>query len=111
MIWIWQGQANIIAVTLTEKCTLEEPKFLFRLVNDATTTEYTFIAQDTSDYILRYNKFTITETASPDELNGEVELPDTGMYHYYIYEQSSTTNLNYSLATTLVEIGKCRVEA
>jgi hypothetical protein len=109
MIWIIQGEANIIAVTLTEKCTLENPEFLFRLVNDETHKEYTFIAEDTSGYIARYNRFTITETADPDLLNGEVYLPDTGFYHYYIYEQSSSTNLDYTLAVGLVETGKCRV--
>jgi hypothetical protein len=109
MIWIIQGQANIIAVTLTEKCTLTQPNFLFRLVNDETNIEYTFIAADTSEYVERYNKFTITETADPDNLNGEVELPATGFYHYYIYEQESDTNLDYTLSATLVEIGKCKV--
>lgn len=109
MIWILKGQSNIIAVTLTEKCTLTQPNYLFRLVNDETNIEYAFIAPDTSNYVERYNKFTITETADPDNLNGEIELPDSGFYHYYIYEQESTTNLDYTLATTLVEIGKCKV--
>jgi hypothetical protein len=109
MIWILQGQANIIAVTLTEKCTLESPVFLFRFVNDESQVEYTFIAPDVSDFPTRYNQFSIVETESPDTLHGEVHLPDADFYHYFIYEQSSNTNLDYTLATTLVEVGKMKV--
>lgn len=109
MIWIVQGESNIVAITLTEKCTLESPFFLFRFVNDESNIEYTFIAEDTSDFPERYNKFTIVETASPDTLDGEVHLPNAGFHHYYIYEQASDSNLDYTLATSLVEVGKMKV--
>lgn len=112
MIKIIQGQANIVPVTLTEKVTLDSPVFLFRFVNDETKVEYSCIASDTSYFPLRYNKFSITEKTSPtitERRNGNIELPKAGFYHYYIYEQSSTTNLDYTLATTQVEIGKLKV--
>lgn len=109
MIWINQGESNIVAVTLTENCSLSQPKFLFRFVNDETHNEYSFIAPDQSGFPTRYNKFTILETSEPDTLNGEVELPKTGHYHYYIYEQESDSNLDYTLSTGLVEQGKMTV--
>jgi hypothetical protein len=86
--------------------------FLFRFISDQSKVEYSCIATDISNYPLRYNKFSITEKASPtitERRNGNIELPDPGFYHYYIYEQSSTTNLDYTLATTEVEIGKLKV--
>lgn len=106
---ITQGQDNTITLTLTEKVTLDAPEFLFVLQNDSTKVEYTFIAADISGYTDRYNKFIITEKTSPDNLAGEVRLPDTGFYSYTIYEQESTTNLDKDLATGIVEIGKCLV--
>jgi hypothetical protein len=109
MIWINQGQSNEIAVTLTENCTLSQPNFLFRFVNDETHNEYAFIASDESQFPARYNKFTILETSDPDTLDGEIELPKTGLYHYYIYEQESDSNLDYTLSTGLVEQGKLTV--
>lgn len=114
MIVIRQGQANTVSVTLKEKTTLTSPVYLFRFVSDETNEEYSCIAADTSDYPLRYNRFTITEKTSPttsERQAGNIQLPKTGFYHYYIYEQSSSTNLDYNLATSLVEIGKCKVPA
>jgi hypothetical protein len=109
MVYIQQSSGNITVLTLTEKCTLDDPEFLFMFENDETHNQYTFIAQDNSDFPLRYNRFTIVEKANPNTLNSEVRLPDVGMYHYTVYEQSSTTNLNVDNALGIVEIGKAKV--
>jgi len=109
MIKIIKGQSNIIVLTLTEKCTLTNPFFLFRFINDESKVSYTFVAQDTSIHTDRYNRFTITETSTPTLTASEVALPLPGFYHYEIYEQTSSTNLNYTLATGIVELGKVKV--
>lgn len=110
MITLQRGQSNTVALTLTEKCTLSNPYFLFVLENDTSKDSYYFIATDTSSYTDRYNRFTVTEKSSPDTLNGEVYLPLTGSYHYTVYEQSSNTNLDPANATGVVEIGRCKVK-
>lgn len=109
MIKITKGQANTVVLTLTEKSTLTSPDYLFVFKSDQTEVEFIFIAADTSLYPERYNEFTITETANPDPLDGEVELPNTKFYSYTIYEQNSATNLDPSQATGIVEVGKVEV--
>jgi hypothetical protein len=109
MIRIVKNQSNIIVLTLTERCTLTNPLFLFRFINDESKVSYTFIAQDTSLHTDRYNRFTITEKLNPTLTLSEVYLPLSGFYHYEIYEQTSPSNLNYTLATGIVEKGKVKV--
>ena len=112
MIKINKAQANIVVLTLKEKTTLTNPKYLFVFKNDQTNVESKFIAADTSSYTDRYNKFTITEKAtSPNNLIGEVTLSLDGFYTYTIYEQTSSTNLNPANATGVVETGKVQVFA
>jgi hypothetical protein len=83
--------------------------FLFRFINDESKVSYTFIAQDNSLHNDRYNRFVIVEKTTPNRLLSEIELPLSGFYHYEIYEQTSPTNLNYTLATGIVEKGKVKV--
>ncbi len=110
MIQITKNATNNIALTLTEKCTLTSPDYLFVFQSDETRDSYEFIAADTSTYTDRYNLFAIIETNStPDPLAGEVELPLVGFYTYTIYEQNSSTNLNPANATGIVEVGKVQV--
>lgn len=110
MIQITKNATNNIALTLTEKCTLTSPDYLFVFQSDETRDSYEFIAADTSTYTDRYNLFAIIETNStPDPLAGEVELPLVGFYTYTIYEQNSATNLNPANATGIVEVGKVQV--
>lgn len=112
MIKINKASANIVVLTLKEKTTLTNPKYLFVFKNDQTNVESKFIAADTSSYTDRYNKFTITEKATnPNNLIGEVTLSLDGFYTYTIYEQTSSTNLNPANATGVVETGKVQVFA
>lgn len=108
MILITKSSANPVVLTLNEKTTLASPTFLFRFVNDTSKKEKAFIAADTSSFKYRYNQFTITEDATEDTLNGTVSLSE-GFWNYYVYEQSSTTNLDYTQASTLLERGKVKV--
>ena len=109
MIKINKNSANTVVLTLTEKCTLTNPLFLFRFTNDQSKVSYTFIALDDSLHPDRYNRFVITEKTSPVLTNSEVNLPLPGFYHYEIYEQSSPTNLNIANAVGIVETGKVKV--
>ena len=109
MLKITQGQANTITVTLNEKLTISSPSYLFRFVNDETKAENTCIASDSSSYAYRFNQFTITEDVTEDRTNGTLTLPTPGMHTYYIYAQSSTTNLSALNTGALVERGRAYV--
>ncbi|RLS22539.1 MAG: hypothetical protein DWH72_00890 [Planctomycetota bacterium] len=102
MILINKGESNIIDLTLTERVTLAVPVFLFRFVNDITNVEFACIMANTSIYKDRYDRFTFIEGTT-------LTLNPTGFYHYYVYEQVSNVNLDYTLAGDLLEVGKLRV--
>lgn len=111
MILIHQGQANTVAVTLYEKTTIAaaDVHYLFQFTTPDLNTSQYCIPTDTSDFISRYNKFTITENDAPNPLTGQVSLKPSGQWHYYVYEQESAVNLDPT-GLTLVESGICRVE-
>jgi len=109
MITITRGTANTIILTLTENVTISNPIFLFEFSNDQTRQTYTCIAADISDYTYRYNEFVITEKTSPNNLNGEISLPAPGDYHYFVYQQTSTSNLDPAQTQGLLETGKLTV--
>lgn len=110
MIVINRGQANTVVLSLKEKQTLSSPVFLFVFKNDLTRQTKKFIAADISSYTDRYNQFTITESDSESVLTGTVQLKPTGFWSYWVYEQTSTTNLEPSQATTELETGKVNVK-
>ena len=99
MINIERNTANEIALTLTEKGTAAY--YLFKFQSDNTEAVEYCIATDSSSYSERFNKFTITEQASPDNLNAEVELPTEGQWRYFVYANSSATNLDPTGLTEL----------
>lgn len=102
--------ASTINLTLSEMSELTTPIYLFRLISDFTEQEIAFIGTDISSYPARYNRFTLTETASPNLLDNEYELDVTGFYLLEVYEQESTTNLDYLLASKLLHTEKIRFE-
>lgn len=99
MINIERNSANEIALTLTEKGTAAY--YLFKFQSDNTEAVEYCIATDSSLYPERFNKFTITEQTSPDNLNAEVELPTEGQWRYFVYANSSATNLDPTGLTEL----------
>lgn len=103
MKYLTRGATSTFVCTLYEKQTLTNPYWLFRFVNDASKVDAVAILTDVSSYPTRYNKFQITE-------GGSLVLPK-GIYTYYIYEQTSDTNTNYLLSTTLCETGQAEVES
>ena len=105
MIYLTKGQTSDVIVTLTEKQTLAAPNYLFHFINRTSNDTVSFVklnGTDTSDHKERYNKFSINAvTYFNNELAGE--------WTYYIYEQSSTSNLDPDLATGLLETGILRL--
>ena len=108
-ILINQNTTNSLTFTLTEKSTLSSPIYLFQFRNVTEKVSYYCIMADTSLYKERYNEFLFTEgTDLP--LVGELKLGAGGQYEYFVYEQLSTTNLDPTLATGLVESGLMTLE-
>jgi len=108
MIHLNKGTATDFVVTLKEKQTLVNPYFLFYFINNTSKLKYYCIIADTSNFKNRFNKFTFTE-GTDVPLLGELILGESGYYNYFIYEQTSATNLDPSSATNLVEQGKMRL--
>lgn len=101
MIHLTKGNTETVILTLKEKQTLSEPNFLFRFVHRSTNAEVKFVklyASDVSSYKQRFDKFSIV-------VNTHFANSESGQWDYYIYEQTSTTNTDPSLATGLVEEG------
>jgi len=109
MIKINKNSSNTVVLTLNEKKTLDSPIWLFRFSSLSTRVDKIFLAADVSTEKQRFNEFTIVEDPTEDLLNGTPDLDPPGLWGYEIYEQTSTTNLDYLLATTLVETGFVRV--
>lgn len=107
-----KGQNNFLIFTLSEKVTLTNPYYLFSFKHQVLMSSVNFIASDVSGFPTRYNKFLITETTGTVNLtSGVVSLPETGFYEYAIYEQTSSSNLDISNVTGLLEIGMVKVES
>ena len=80
--------------------------YLFEFINDQTKVSKCFIANDISSNKQSYNEFNITENSTEDLLSGIISLTENNFYKYNVYEQTSTTNLDVTLATNLIENGK-----
>ena len=102
MIHLIKNQVSPVVLTLTEKCTLNSPNYLFVCKSRNTNESVSFVilnGADLSSYKTRFNKFNITTSNYfASSTNGE--------WSYIIYEQASTSNLNPSLATGIVEKGQ-----
>jgi hypothetical protein len=105
---ITRGTNNTIIFTLKEKQTLTNPYFLFELKyrGDGTTVK-TFIVSDNSIYSDRYNQFLVTEVNAGSEIltSGTVNLQNVGEWHYRIFEQTSSSNLQVANTISQLENG------
>lgn len=109
MILINKNTTNKVILTLSEKTTSTNAKYLFEVINDMSNEVKCFIAADISTNKLRYNEFEFIENVTENLLNGTFSLTLSGFYKYNVYEQSSTTNLNPLLALNLIDKGKLNV--
>ena len=107
MIKLETNTTKLVILTLTEKVTLTNPKFLFEFINNESHVKYYCISANLSAYKERYDSFNLQLTTSPNNLIGQLNLP-VGEYDYNVYEQASTTNLD-PLGLTKLENGKCIV--
>lgn len=101
MLLLTKGETKLWYLTLTEKVTIANPTFLFSVIHRQTEKTYNFILSDLSAFTERYNKFSVNEN-----LYNFFE----GEYNYFVYAQTSTTNLDPSLANELVEEGLLKVQ-
>ena len=102
MIHLIKGQVNKIILTLSEKATLTSPNWLFYFKSRNTNETVAFVIlnnADLSTYQERFNAFNITVSSY---FTGK--LP--GEWSYHIYEQTSTSNLIPSQATSMLESGQ-----
>ena len=102
MLQFTKGQPVSILVTLKEKATLLVPNYLFVFTSKVSNTEIKFIrlyTDDTSNFKDRYNRFDIA-------INSYFASALPGEYNYTIYEQTSSSNLDPSLTTGIVETGQ-----
>lgn len=106
MITIARSSVNAVTVTTTEKGSAAH--YLFAFYSEAKKTYVYCVCDDTSPFPDRYNQFSIQEMASPNPLLGQVEMKPTGQWYYFIYANSSATNLNPA-GLTLLERGMCIV--
>ena len=109
MILINKNTTNKVILTLSEKTTLTNAKYLFEITNDMSNAVKCFIASDISTNKVRYNEFDFIENVTENLLNGTFSLLLSGFYKYNVYEQVSTTNLNPLLALNLIDKGKLNV--
>lgn len=99
-----------IALTLYEKTTLSPVYYLFEFQNDQTKVKYYQIFTDVSvagSARERANLFNIEVINSGSGAN-KIILGNTGLYHYTVYEQSSSSNLDPT-GLTVVERGQMRL--
>jgi len=101
MLLITKGETKFWYLTLTEKVTISNPYFLFYVTHRQTNKTYAFILTDVSTFPERYNKFSINENTY-NFFEGE--------YMYQVYAQTSSTNLDPTLANESVEEGILKVQ-
>lgn len=104
MINLTTGTITNVRMTLTERTTITSPSYLFRFVQRTTNQEIRFVktsSDDLSAYPARYNEFAL----DVDQLFCGM----IGEYQYYIYEQSSASNIELDLTGALIEQGLARL--
>ena len=99
MINIVRNSANVVALTLKERGTATY--YLFKFQSDNTENVKYCVATDSSAFPDRFNKFTITEQTSPNNLNAQVEMTTEGQWRYFVYANSSSSNLDPTGLTEL----------
>lgn len=101
MLLINKNVENTIVVTVTEKVTIANPYWLFSFYHFQSGQTENVILSNTSTQTQRYDKFTLIEGTTVTLLSGEHELK--------IYAQTSSTNLDPTLANELCQTMLCKV--
>ncbi len=91
---------NLTLFNLLDDASLSAPVYLFVFSKGGNDYPVILTDQATTAQQAEYSKFNITEGGN-DPTNGNFTIGTTGVYDVVIYEQSSTTNLDPSLATKI----------
>jgi hypothetical protein len=100
MMYLQLGTVVDVLLPLKDAETLAYPDYLFRFVQRTTNEEITFVktsSDDTSAYPDRYRKFSF----DVDQLFCGM----IGEYYFHVYEQMSSSNLDYTAAGSLLTFG------
>jgi hypothetical protein len=93
---ITQASTNYVRPTCKEKQVLTSPYYLVKFQHSTTKVIRYCICSDSSPYVNRYQKLTIVETSTPTVSTNQVKLDKVGFWSYFIYEQSSSANIDPS---------------
>lgn len=104
---------NVVVLTLTEKTTVTPVSYVVEFISEQTKDSYyTLLGSNQSSYTTRFDEFTITETASPNTVNAEIEL-SVGSYDYKVWQTSDSTifwtnasNITSAVTKSVIEYGK-----
>lgn len=100
MMYLQLGTVVDVLLPLKDAESLTSPNYLFRFVQRTTNEEIAFVklaGDDTSAFPDRYRKFSF----DVDQLFcGQI-----GEYYFFVYEQTSTSNLDYEEAAHLLTFG------
>jgi hypothetical protein len=102
MIHLKKGETSRIILTLSEMATLNSPNYLFVFQSRTSNDQVKFVilnSADLSDFKDRFNAFNIV-------VNNHFEDMNVGGWSYKVYEQVSTTNLDPTLSTGILETGQ-----
>jgi len=108
MLQITKATTNTLYPTCHEKQLIASPYYLWKFHNQTTKDDRYCISSDGSAYPLRYQQLIVIETTTPTASTNQVKLDTTGVWEYYIYEQSSSTNIDPT-GLNLVEQGLVEV--
>lgn len=102
MLRLERNQSSTMIVTATELSSLPSPYWLFEFTHEQSFEQVFCILPNISTGTDRYDEFVITDGV-------DVTFPYAGFYTYRIYDQTSSTNLDPALATSLCEEGRAHV--
>ena len=102
MLRLERNQTSTLIVTVTELKTLSSPYWLFEFMHEQSFEKVYCILTNISTGSPRYDEFELTDGV-------DLTFPYDGFYTYKIYEQTSSTNLDPALATSLCEEGRAHV--
>lgn len=108
---IRKNQVNNVVLTLSEKQTQAQHDWLFEFTCEQAGEKKYCTAQDISDFPDRYNEFIITDDATEDQYNGQLNFDPAGSWSYNVYEMPvvSPPSLDPNDALMMVESGSVTV--
>jgi hypothetical protein len=92
-----------------KKSGISSPYYLVRLVNRITAKEFVFLDQSpVACPFISLQLIEVGRTGTELPLNASIKV-DTGSYDIYLYDQVSSTNLDYTLTNSLLYEGEAYV--